>query len=410
MSLSDLPILSLGRSPSSTLIPRPLELGGDLPEEIVRQDDKNGANLPGELGVDPTKNRSDLGIRKIRWEGSHGFNVVEHLRTAICCVRSRNDLERRPRIIRDHVGLGSRVGVDIPSSKQLQNADPDLRFRRHKILDVDMLEVRRTLILTAEEEGPELAANSLGVAQLSHPHGVGDLGVLLARGGVLDKDDLRLPAHERDQDFLNVADGLLLPLLPNDLVGNSLQTVDDKAILHALILTKILQLGIGCGLGLEDAIQTIVILFKTHHPILENSCVLTRLNCSIGWGQSKLIKKLVRAIKEVKQELQAGVWCEVNAPGVELWGCEAGQKMKVLVLLLTKYLREQVQDLGQSLTIPNRAGSVHGRRNQIFPGRVGLTDLHEDLVDILEDGLDALTDRRRSIGFGLSGGQEVGDA
>jgi hypothetical protein len=66
--------------------------------------------------------------------------------------------------------------------------------------------------------------------------------------------------------------------------------------------------------------------------------------------------------------------------------------MKVCRAIIRKELREGCQNLRKAITIPDRTGSVHRRRDQVSSSRVRSALRHQGIKDFLKTGLNTLGD------------------
>ena len=63
-------------------------------------------------------------------------------------------------------------------------------------------------------------------------------------------------------------------------------------------------------------------------------------------------------------------------------------------------LGEQIQDLRQSLPVPNGPRPVHWRCDEVLPGGVGLAKCHHGITEVLKKRLHTLGDRSRPLARG----------
>lgn len=82
--------------------------------------------------------------------------------------------------------------------------------------------------------------------------------------------------------------------------------------------------------------------------------------------------------------------------------------MHVFRLLGVHCLGEEIQNLGESFPVPQRAGTIHGRGKHVSGGLVGLTGSMKSSADLLQNGIHTMRDGRWTLGTGS--GDEVRDA
>ena len=106
----------LGTSTTASRLWDERDLG--LLEEVVGQNDENRSNPTMKLRVDLSENRSDLSRRKVRRQLANSFNIVEVLGAAIAGPSCRDNLDRGPRVVADHLDTSPWIGVTIPLGKE----------------------------------------------------------------------------------------------------------------------------------------------------------------------------------------------------------------------------------------------------------------------------------------------------
>ena len=94
----------------------------------------------------------------------------------------------------------------------------------------------------------------------------------------------------------------------------------------------------------------------------------------------------------MKNELEAGIRCQVNAISLKVWGSKAGQDVKVRRLVGGHGLGEQAHDLWKSLSIPQRARPVHRWGDKVGPFRKSSTGSEKHITKLLKNWIDAKRD------------------
>ena len=82
----------------------------------------------------------------------------------------------------------------------------------------------------------------------------------------------------------------------------------------------------------------------------------------------------------------------MNPVGIELRGAETGEQPQPGRFGGGQHRGELGEDLRKTVSIPDRIGPVHRRRNDHWALRTGLDELGQDLQEGVEDGLNALAD------------------
>ena len=142
---------------------------------------------------------------------------------------------------------------------------------------------------------------------------------------VLNNNNGKVASHQRSNNSLDMAHCQLLPLLPHDLGWNKWQTLDDEAILVALVLTEVGHLGVDGRLVLNDLIDATTILLKDENPVLQNSSRVALLQKHHLRRAAQTHDDRLRTVKEMEHELEPGEGGEVNVVALILEVDEAGQ-------------------------------------------------------------------------------------
>ena len=231
---------------------------------IIRQNDKDGSDLPGQPRVDPADDGGEFGGR---WDGQglDRFYIVVDLHTTIRSIGSGGDLDQRPRVIPNHLDTRAGIRVPVALGQKLQQADPNLGLGGDPVLDRIGLQSGWPLVsATTEEEGPKLVPDGLRVGHGRHLDIVSHDCVGLPGGGILDEDDAQLLPHEDLDDLPDIANGPILPVLPHHVVRNPGGSLNHEGILEALILEEVGQLGVDGNLVLHNLGEKI----KTYNSLL----------------------------------------------------------------------------------------------------------------------------------------------
>jgi len=212
-----------------------------------------------------------------------------------------------------------------------------------------------------------------------------------------------LPGNLGD-DLAHTGLGLFLPSLASQFVPETWNALNDEEFFKRLVGLIVGHLGINGGLELMILVEPAVILLQNNHPVGEEARILGNLEKERLWGLSEKRKLGLRAIKKMIDVLEAGVGGQVDTVVLELGCSEAGQHQEVVAL--GHESGELDQDLGETITIPQRALPEHRRRNEEPDGGGLLGHLLDAGDEGGEHGLDPLAD----IVVLLGGRQEVSDA
>ena len=246
---------------------------------VIRQDDKDGPDLPLQPRVDPPDDACNLGCGKVDREGCNRFHIVVALDSSIGSTLSWCDLDQGPWIIADDLNLRARIRVPVALGDELENADPDLGLRGNAIFDRERLQGLGSLVTTTtKKERSELGTNSLGIGNELHLDVVSDNCVRLTCSRILNEQNPHLLAHQQPDHVLSIANSLVLPGLAGDIVRNPGCALEHEAVLETLILEEVRHLRVDGNLVVDNAIETAMILFEGNDPILKHSGGLASLD------------------------------------------------------------------------------------------------------------------------------------
>ena len=217
--------------------------------------------------------------------------------------------------------------------------------------------------------------------------------------GIVDNNDGHLPTHKASQHVLASTAGLNLPILGRNVITlNARQTNEKEAVLEALVLAEVSQLGVDGGLHLEVLVQPAVVLFQGHHSVLKTASGLTddrRLD--LGW-KIDVCKHSLGAVEKMEQELKSGIGCQMNAIILKVWCSETRKEIEVGRHVGGEDLGELLQDLGQALAVPEGQGHVHWRSDEKSPIWMSVAEVAEDLANLEKHRLDSKSDSGSTAG------------
>lgn len=298
---------------------------------IITQDNEQRPNPSFQLGVDAPHNRLELGWGEVGRQLGDGLNVVEGLNPS---VRSRwrwSDLDQGPGYIADHLDSRALIRVTITLSNQLQDIDPDPGLAGDAILDRQVLDVGRPLVtLATEEVGAKLAPDRLAIIDTGQLNSIGDFSTRDSTGRVVHDDDLVLATHEQLECLLHIGDSSILPRLSDQLRGDALESGDDEVVFEALVRAGVVDLRIGSNLGLQNAAQTTMVLLQTSDPILKNPSGFTASQGHLRLRQRQTRDGILGRIKQVRDELEAGISSQMYPVVLILGSGIAWQKKQVV--------------------------------------------------------------------------------
>ena len=107
------------------------------------------------------------------------------------------------------------------------------------------------------------------------------------------------------------------------------------------------------------------------------------------------LKEVLGRVEQVKNVLESGIRCEVDAITLILRRSKAWKSTEVLADVLGQGLRKQGQNLRQTFSVPDGVGAVHWRRNEVLAAGVGLALGQESIAAILKEWLGPAGRRRR---------------
>ena len=134
-----------------------------------------------------------------------------------------------------------------------------------------MLERVRALIAPTDKERAELGPDLARVLKRLHLNVIASLGVFQAAGLAHHDDDRALLSKEYGENTLNILQGSNLPLLASKALGLPGKTPNHEPDFVTKVCMIIIHLGIDGGLLLDGFLETAVVLFDGHHPVLEST-------------------------------------------------------------------------------------------------------------------------------------------
>ena len=143
-----------------------------------------------------------------------------------------------------------------------------------------------------------------------------------------------------------------------------------------------------------------MILFEHHDAVFKNTGGLARSGRGLSNVGVEVVEKLMGGLKQVQNELKPGVGRQMDTTRIVFWRRKTRQKVKVRRSISGEDLREQHQDLGQALPVPDWSRAIHWGREQVLASWVGLANLAETVKNILKNRLNSLSNRGRTTRAG----------
>ena len=153
------------------------------------------------------------------------------------------------------------------------------------------------------------------------------------------------------------------------------------------VLLVLGQLCVNGDLVLHDPVQAAVVLLNRHHAVLENARGLTVLGEDLFWLTPESLNQKRCTIKEMEDELEAGVRGEMNSNLFKRRSSEAWQQPDV-GRLRGHGVGNLLENLRKTLAIPHWKRAIRRRSDEEQPGLVGQRRGLDAVQELTEHGFD----------------------
>ena len=136
--------------------------------QIVMEDDEQGPQALVKLRIHPRHDGGELLRSKVSRQGLNGLNVVVDLKPTVTRLGRRGNTKQRPRGITHNLNSGPRIGSTVAISQNFQHGNSNLSGRSNKIPNRNVLQRRRTSVLTSGKVTAKLRPDLNRVTNIGH--------------------------------------------------------------------------------------------------------------------------------------------------------------------------------------------------------------------------------------------------